>query len=72
MRRQDLDRDLAPQLAVVRAVHFAHAANAKGRQDPVRPELTMHHRGAAGRRNFGDRDLRRGRFEERLRIVAEQ
>ena len=28
-RRQDLDRDLAPELVVVRAVHLAHAAGAE-------------------------------------------
>ena len=30
VRRQDLDRDVAPEPRVVRAIHLAHAAGAEG------------------------------------------
>ena len=74
VRRQDLDGDVAPQLAVARAIDLAHAARAERRHDRVRPELTAHHRGLfgapRGRRNHD----RRGCFEKprRRRLVAEQ
>ena len=35
---QDLDRDVAIQLRVARAIDLAHAAGAEGRQDLVRAE----------------------------------
>ena len=37
-RRQDLDRDLPPQLRVARAIHFAHPAGAERVQDLVPAE----------------------------------
>ena len=36
--RQDLDRDVAPELVVARAVDLAHAPDAEQRADRVRPE----------------------------------
>ena len=36
--RQDLDRDLAPEPRVARAVHLAHAAGAERRDDLVGAE----------------------------------
>ena len=34
-RRQNLDRDIAPELRVVRTVHFAHAARAEQRVQAI-------------------------------------
>src|SRR5262249_1634934 len=42
--RQDLDGDIAPELAIVSAVHLAHAAGAKHRRDLKRSELTANER----------------------------
>ena len=40
-RRQDLDRDVAPELRVVRAIHLAHPARARdARLDPIRGPAT--------------------------------
>ena len=36
--RQNLERDVAIQLRIARAIHLAHAAGAKGREDFVRAE----------------------------------
>src|SRR5919201_1463403 len=36
--RQDLDRDLALQPRIARAIHLTHAAGAEGRKDLVRAE----------------------------------
>ena len=38
-RRKNLERDVAPQLAVVRAIHLAHAACAHERDDLIRAEM---------------------------------
>ena len=38
VRRQDLDGDVAPEPAVVRAVHLTHPARAEGGTEHVRPE----------------------------------
>ena len=35
----DLDRDVAPQFRVARAIDFAHAASAQRRDDLIRTEL---------------------------------
>ena len=43
VRRQDFDRDVAPELAVARAIDLAHAAGAERRDDCVGPELTADH-----------------------------
>ena len=43
VRRQDLDRDVAPELAVARAIDLAHAAGAERRDDRVGAELTADH-----------------------------
>ena len=43
VRRQDLDRDVAPELAVAGAIHLAHAAGAERRDGCVGPELTADH-----------------------------
>ena len=37
-RRQHLDRDVASQLRVARAIDFAHPARAKSREDLIRPD----------------------------------
>lgn len=37
-RRHHLDGDVAPKARIMRAVHFAHAARAKRRDDGVRAE----------------------------------
>ncbi len=37
-RQQHLDRDVAIQLRVARAMHLAHTAYAQGREDVVRAE----------------------------------
>ena len=37
-RRQDLQRDVAIQLRVARAIHFAHSPGAEGREDFVGAE----------------------------------
>ena len=42
--RQDLDGDVATELAVARAIDLAHAAGAERGDDRVGPELTIHHR----------------------------
>ena len=36
--RQNFDRDVTIQLRVARAIHLAHAARAKGREDLIRSE----------------------------------
>jgi hypothetical protein len=36
--RQDLERDIAPQPRIVRAIHVSHAARADGGQDFVRTQ----------------------------------
>ena len=38
LRRQNLDRDVAPKLGIERAVDLAHAALSKGRHDLVRAD----------------------------------
>jgi hypothetical protein len=43
MWRQDLDSDVAPQVAIVRAIDLAHAAGPERRDDRVRPESTADH-----------------------------
>jgi hypothetical protein len=37
--RENLDRELAPEALVARAVHLAHASRAEGSEDLVRTEL---------------------------------
>jgi hypothetical protein len=37
--REDLDRDLAPELAVAGAIHLAHAAGTEQRTDLIRSDL---------------------------------
>ena len=37
-RRQDLQRDVAPQLGVARTIHFAHPAGPEGTEDLVQAE----------------------------------
>jgi hypothetical protein len=62
MPGQDLDRNIAPQVWVVRAIHLAHSAGAKPRDDLVcADKLTVgdHARFAPTRRIFD-----RGRGEE--------
>ena len=56
--RQDLDRDVAPELAVARAIDLTHAASTERRDDRVRAELAVQH----GRRGS---ESRRGRLEKR-------
>jgi hypothetical protein len=43
MRRQDLECDIAPQVAVVRAIDLTHAAGPERRDDRVWPESTADH-----------------------------
>ena len=38
VRRQNLQRDLAPELCVARAIHLTHAARAERREDFVRTD----------------------------------
>ena len=65
MRRQDLDRDVAPELAVARAIDFAHAASSERRDDGVRAELTADHLTSAWRSHPIACECVRGRcFEE--------
>ena len=45
--RKDLDRDVAPELRVARAIDLAHAAGAKPCVNPIRTELPAKHRCAA-------------------------
>ena len=40
---KDLQRDVAPELRVPRAIHLAHPAGAQGREDVVRPESRPRH-----------------------------
>jgi len=47
LRWKDLDRDLALELAVPRAIDLPHAPGAERREDRVRSELTPHHLHAA-------------------------
>ena len=54
VRREDLDRDVAPQLAVARAIDLAHAAGAERREDRVWAELTAHHHRFSGRTPEGE------------------
>ena len=72
---QDLDRDVAPQLAVARAIDLAHAARAERRDDRVRAELTADHLDSVWRfaKRAGHHVRRRG-FEEPRRggLVGEQ
>ena len=49
VRRQDLDGDVAPELAVARAIDLAHAAGAERRHDRVWAELTIRSSAAADR-----------------------
>jgi hypothetical protein len=50
--RKDLDRDVAPEPGVPRAIDLSHAARAERREDLVRPEPSTrrdrHETGAAG------------------------
>ena len=46
---QDLDGDVATELAVARAVDLAHAAGAEQGDNGVRADLLIHHRDAAAR-----------------------
>jgi hypothetical protein len=68
VQRQDLQRDVAPQLRIARAIHLAHATRAERCEDAVGPELAIDHRDA-GRRHAGRRV-----FQERCRprLVPEQ
>ena len=69
MRRQDLDRDVPPQLGVARAIDLAHAAGAERRDDRVRAELTVSHlrEGREGRRGFLEkRTCRAFKAQQRL------
>ena len=43
--RQDLDRDVAPELRVARAVHLAHAARAEQRLQMIRAQGVAAHGG---------------------------
>ena len=43
VRWKDLDRHVATELAVARAIDLAHAAGAKWCDDAVRPELLSYH-----------------------------
>ena len=45
---QDLDRDVATQSGVSGAIHLAHAAGAKGREDLIRPEASAQGEGQTG------------------------
>src|SRR5207302_9232032 len=47
-RRQHLDRHLAPEARIARAIHLAHPTGAEGRQDLVGAEAR-----AGGERHFG-------------------
>jgi hypothetical protein len=74
VRRQDLDGDVATELAVARAIHLAHAAHAERRDDRVRPErVPDHHRAHVGTSRAGHHGRCR-RFQEpcRLRLVLEE
>jgi hypothetical protein len=44
VRRQNLDRDVSPELAVARAIDLAHAASAERGDDRVRAEVTVQQR----------------------------
>ena len=47
--RQDLDRDVAPELRVVRAVHLTHAARAEQRLQVIPAERVTAHGGGRDR-----------------------
>ncbi len=55
VRWQDLDSDVAPQLAVARAIHLAHATRAKRRHNRVGPELPPNHLRSIWRAHVRDR-----------------
>ena len=78
VRGQDLDRDVATELAVARAIDLAHAAGAERRHDRVGPEPTIDHRRRAGRSrgHAGGRALeeprrRRLELEQRLHFLSQ-
>ena len=74
VRRQDLDRDVTPELGVACAIDLAHAAGAERGDDRVRAELTADHltRVRSPRDVVGD-DRRRCFEESRaVSLVAEQ
>ena len=50
--RQDLDRDVAPELAVARAIDLSHPAGAERRHNRVRAELLADPGGFAGTAAF--------------------
>ena len=52
-RRQNLDRDVAPELRVVRTVHFAHAAGAEQRVQAIPADRPAGHLCPCGRRPGG-------------------
>ena len=64
--RQDLDRDVAIELGIARAIDLAHAAGADGARTSYGPRRMPDRRGMQGRRYFsrallvcgGDRGLR--------------
>ena len=45
---QDLDRDVAAQSGISRAIHLAHAAGADGGEDLIRPEASAQGEGQTG------------------------
>jgi len=71
MWRQDLDRDVATELHIPRAVNITHTARAERRDQPVRPVVVGH---LEGSRHGVSSDRRRWRFKkpDRHRLVTEQ
>ena len=63
-RRQDLDRDVAPQLRVARAIHLAHAARAEQRQISYDAEPPADERSAAVASGHQRRDAANRRRRE--------
>ena len=66
--RQDLDRHVAPELRIARAVHLAHAAGSDQRSDLVRSEPLAAEGLSFGQRS--DRDLRDRRALALRRIAS--
>ena len=71
--REDLDRDVAAEFGVPRAIHVTHAARAEERQDLVHPDVAPHERRAlVGQDVGGHRADRRREKLLRLPRVSEQ
>ena len=66
LRGQQLERDLAPELHILRQVHFAHAAHAQQRHDRVVTDLLPDCQLYSTTGEQFSRDIRRGVFDEAL------